>query len=413
MFLWSGRLGGASRFSRPDAVTPPRHSTFVLGFIIAIGPVSVDMYLPAFSLIAKEFGAAAPQLTLAAYFFGFAAGQMAQGLLADRFGRRLPLTAGLALYTVSSLLCAGATSVPAFCLFRFFAAFGAAAAIVVPRAMVRDIADGSQAAVLMSGVMQVMSVAPVIAPAAGSLVLLSAGWRGIFIVAAAYGIAGLVLLRLYLPETLPPERRLAIGVLPTLRLFRSTLRERGFLGNALIGTFGMGALFAYLAGAPTAFMALYGLAQWQFGLVLALLGVATIGFFRLNRFLVVRHGTHQVITLGIIIWLAASLCLVLLALRPSSGAVLFFLALLIFGLGYSFIPSNAQIGALSHHMGHAATATALMSTLQYCAGGLAGALVGRLADGTARPMACIMLVCALGAAAAAWMRPGDTAARLQ
>ncbi|MDR3520695.1 MAG: multidrug effflux MFS transporter [Acidocella sp.] len=390
----------------PEPHEPPTHLTLLLGFIIAIGPVSVDMYLPAFPLIASEFSPTTPQWTLAAYFFGFAAGQMAQGLLSDRFGRRTPLAGGLLLYTVASLCCALASSGAALCVFRALAAFGAAASIVVPRAMVRDFADGDKASAMMSEIYQVMSIAPVLAPVLGSLVLLATpSWRVIFILAALYGVAGLYLLYRYLPESLPKERRLSASVKATLRLYGEILLEPGFLSNTLAGTFGMCALFAYLAGAPTVFMVQHQLPQWQFGTILAILGLTSIGFYRLNKFLITVLGTPRVLTLGIAIWFAAAMCLTLLAWAPDSSAMAIFLGLLLFGLGYSFIPGNAQVGALSKHRPHAGTATALMSTLQYCAGGVAGALVGKLANGTAMPMASIMLVCALGAATAAWLRP--------
>ncbi|MDE8349466.1 MAG: MFS transporter [Acidocella sp.] len=188
-------------------------------------------------------------------FFGFAAGQLAQGLLSDRFGRRAPLAGGLLLYTVASLCCEIAINAGNLCVFRALAAFGAAASIVVPRAMVRDFADGDKASALMSEIYQVMSIAPVLAPVLGSLVLLmTLSWRIIFILAALYGVAGLLLLYRYLPESLPPERRLSASVPATLRLYGEILQEPGFLSHMLIGTYGMCALFAYLSGAPTVFM---------------------------------------------------------------------------------------------------------------------------------------------------------------
>jgi DHA1 family bicyclomycin/chloramphenicol resistance-like MFS transporter len=134
-------------------------------------------------------------------------------------------------------------------------------------------------------------------------------------------------------------------------------------------------------------------------------------FFRLNGWLVRRLGASRVISVGIMVWFAAALILVGLASAPPATAIPFALALLVFGLGYSFMPSNAQVGALSRHQDHAATATALMSTLQYVAGAIAGWLAGLLADGTARPMAFIMLICALGAATAACLRPPDVPQR--
>jgi DHA1 family bicyclomycin/chloramphenicol resistance-like MFS transporter len=391
---------------------PPRHFAYLLGFIIAVGPVSVDMYLPAFAQIAQHFGVAVPQLTLASYFAGFAVGQLAQGLLSDRFGRRGPLGGGLLLYTLASLGCAAAPDAAVFCVFRALAAFGAAASIVIPRAMVRDLADGTRAASLMSDVLLVMSVAPVLAPVLGSVILMFTSWRMIFVLAALYGVAGLFLLVRYLPETLEIGRRKRLGVASAMGLYLEVLGERSFLVHACIGAFGMAALFAYLAGAPGVLMGLDGLSTTAFGLVLAALGVAMIGFFRINGWLVRRMGAPFALQVGIGIWLLAGALLCGLAWTDQTGALEVFIALLVFSLGYSFIPSNSQVGALSHHAAHAATATSLMSTFQYGAGALAGALIGAYSDGTARPMATIILGCALGAAGAAKLRPRGSAGLL-
>jgi MFS transporter, DHA1 family, multidrug resistance protein len=383
----------------------PRPGALQLGFIIAVGPVSVDMYLPAFGAIAHRFGTAVPQWTLAAYFLGFAAGQLAQGLLADRYGRRLPLACGLALYTVASLGCAGATDAAWLCLCRAVAAFGAAACIVVPRAIVRDLADGRSAAGLMSTVMQVMSVAPVLAPVLGSLILLGGSWRLIFVAAALYGLAGLYLLARSIPETLPPERRVPRGAGEIFGLYGALLREKIFLTHAWIGAMGMAALFAYRAGAPGIFLGQAHFGPFAFGLVLAGLGGALVLCFRLNGVLVARHGERWAIGFGILVWLGASLAMLGITEAPWLGAAAWVLALLVFGLGYSCIPGNAQVAALGPHRNHAATATGLMSTLQYCAGAAAGALVGAFAGEIGGPMACIMFGCALAAGTAALLLP--------
>jgi MFS transporter, DHA1 family, multidrug resistance protein len=383
----------------------PRRLAYLLGFIIAIGPVSVDIYLPAFTQIAKRFGTGVPQLTLASYFAGFAVGQLAQGLLSDRFGRRGTLAAGLLLYSLASVGCAAAWSGTAFCAFRAIAAFGAAASIVVPRAMVRDLADGTQAASLMSDVLLMMSVAPVIAPLVGSSIVVLMSWRMIFVLAALYGVAGLYLVVRRLPETLKPENRRKLGIWPAAQLYGQVLREPEFSVHTCIGSLGMAALFAYLAGAPAVFMGQARMSASAFGLVLAGLGIAMIAFFRVNGWLVRARGPSFALQIGIGIWILAGAALCAMAWTGQTGAAAVALALFVFTLGYSFIPSNAQVGALSRHAAHAATATSLMSALQYIAGALAGALIGLLADGTARPMASLILICGVGAGAALFWLP--------
>ncbi len=379
--------------------SPPRYLPYVLGFIIAVGPVSVDMYLPAFGQLAREFGAGVPQYSLASYFAGFALGQLAQGLASDRFGRRAPLTAGLGLYVLASLGCAAAPDGAVFCLCRGLAAFGAAAAIVIPRAMVRDVADGAKAAAMMSDVLLVMSVAPVLAPVLGSMMLGLCGWRMIFLAAAAYGMAGLALVARALPETLAPAARRRLSLRGGLALYDEILREPEFLGHAAVGALGMAALFAYLAGAPEVFLGEDRLSPAAFGLVLAGLGAAMIMFFRVNGRLVRALGFAVALTRGIWVWFAAGVVLCALAWSGLVGVAFTVPALLLFSLGYAGIPGNAQAGALSRHGAHAATATSLMSMLQYSAGALAGLLVGVLADGTMRPMAGLILLSALAALA--------------
>jgi len=157
----------------------------LLGFLISVGPVSTDMYLPAFPAIAASFhDISAPQYSLAAYFIGLAFGQMTQGALSDRLGRRAPMLAGLGIYTLASAGCALSWSTDSFAAFRFLAAIGASAGVVIPRAMVRDLADGPAAAKLFSQLMLVMGVAPILAPMLGSLCVMVASWRAIFVVAA-------------------------------------------------------------------------------------------------------------------------------------------------------------------------------------------------------------------------------------
>lgn len=377
---------------------------YLLGFIIAVGPVSVDMYLPAFAQIAQRFGSDVPQLTLASYFAGLSVGQLIQGLLADRFGRRSSLAAGLGLYTLASLACAAAQTGIDFCAFRALAAFGAAASIVVPRAMVRDIADGKEAAAIMSDVLLIMSVAPVVAPVLGGLLLHIAGWRVLFIAAALYGIVCLYLLGRYLPETLEPSRRTGLGFLEATHAYGMALREPRFLAYSAVGACGMAALFAYLAAAPAVFMTQHGMSSASFATLLAILGILMIGFFRVNSWLVRRRGVSFALSVGIAGWLVSGLALCVFAWTRSSTAWPIFAALIAFVFGYSFIPSNAQVGALSRHAEHAATATSLMSTLQYGAGALASALTGAFADGSARPMAAIILACGVVAAFAASLR---------
>lgn len=404
-----------------------RNLILVLGIIIAVGPMSVDMYLPAFSAITREFGHSAAPFSLASYFVGFAIGQIFQGPFSDRVGRRWVLLMGLTIYILASIGCACAQGTASLCVFRALTAFGGAASIVVPRTMALDMYDGKTAAKFLSQVYMVLGVALVIAPALGGSVLKIASalggpglefepWRWIFVVMALYGIVCLVLLLRFLPETLPPARRLSIGIRPIILNYSAILRERAFLSHALIGVFAMCALFAYLTGSPGLFMSQYHYSSSVYAGILVVLGIAGIGFYRLNAYLVTseslsrrfhRQGVHWVISFAISVLLAATACLVLLAWFPRSHALFVFLALLACGVGFSCLPPNANAGAISRHRAHAGSATALMSTMQYCGGAVAAWLVGLWAGATFMPMALVMFVSVLGALIAARFRPRD------
>jgi len=377
----------------------------LLGFLIAIGPVSTDMYLPAFPAIARDLGnAAAPQYSLAAYFTGLAIGQMTMGALSDRLGRRVPLLAGLIIYTIATIGCLASWDMRSFVIFRFLSALGAAAGTILPRAMVRDLADGPKAARLLSKLMLVMGVAPITAPLLGAGVISLCSWRMIFGLCALYGLAAVLLTWRYLPDTLPLERRTRIGVGAVLVRYAGILRDRAFLTHAGVGAFNAAALFAYLAATPQIFIGLYGWRSLGYALLFGFNSMAYIGFSQLNPGLVARYGVATIIHYAVLSLLAACLLLASLALHPL-GALPIAGALLLCEAGFGLLAPNALVGAMSRHQAHAGSASALFGTLQYSGGALAGLLVGVLADGSARPMAFVMLACACAALASARARP--------
>jgi DHA1 family bicyclomycin/chloramphenicol resistance-like MFS transporter len=377
----------------------------LLGFLIAVGPVSTDMYLTAFPSIARDFhNAAAPQISLATYFLGLAIGQMTQGALSDRLGRRGPLMAGLVIYTFASLGCALCWSTSSFAAFRLLAALGCSAAMVIPRAMVRDLADGHAAARMFSKLMLIMGVAPIVAPLLGAAMVAFANWRMIFGLCAVYGVLAVVLTYTYLPDTLPLTRRTRIGLVAVVVRYGVILRERAFITHALTGGFASGALFAYLAATPQIFIGIYG---WSTAAYAALFGVnaaAYIGYNQLNPMLVSRFGVSTVISFAVVVLAVSCLGLVALAWHPL-GPFAIAGALLAAEVGFGLITPCAMVGALSRHQAHAGSATAVLGTIQFTCGAIAGLAVGVLADGTARPMAAAMLLCACAAMLAASQRP--------
>jgi len=387
----------------PPVVT--KRLPLLLGFLIAVGPVSTDMYLPAFPVIARDFhDVAAPNYSLAAYFIGLAIGQMTQGALSDRLGRRAPLLGGLVLYTVASLGCAVCWDVQSFAVFRFLAALGASAGVVIPRAMVRDLTDGPAAAHMFSKLMLVMGVAPIVAPMLGAVVVDFASWRMIFGLTAVYGVVAVWVIWRKLPDTLPVSRRTRIGPVSVLARYVNIFRERAFLTHAATGAFTSACLFAYLAATPQIFIGYYGWSTAAYAALFGVNSIAYIGYNQLNPWLVRRFGVGKVISIAVLVLVAACLALVVLAWHPL-GPFALAAALLASELGFGLVTPCAMVGALTRHQAHAGSAAALLGTMQYGGGALAGLAMGVLADGSARPMAAAMLLCATAAMLAAGLRP--------
>jgi DHA1 family bicyclomycin/chloramphenicol resistance-like MFS transporter len=388
--------------ARPGPPTP------ILSLIIAVGPVSMDMYLPAFAQIARDFGSQSlPQLTLSFYLAGLTLGQLPYGPVSDRIGRRPTLAIGLALYTLASIGCALAPTAASLCGFRALAGFGGAASIVIVRTITRDLEPlASAAAVRLYSIFAWLTLAPLIAPLLGSAVLHIAGWRMIFAVAALYGLVCLALLWRRVPETMPPRAPGLVARPFGLGTYVTILRDRGFLSHALIGACAMSALFTYLGGSPAIFLDQDGFSTTAYSGVLAAIGAGCFVFLRLHRRLVQRRGwtVAQAINLDLGIFALGSLCLLPLIAAAIPWPIVC-LALLVAAAGFTAVQPSAQAAAVADHGAQAGSATATMSTLQYGGGALANAALGWLADGTGRPMAIVLLATALAALLAALARP--------
>jgi MFS transporter, DHA1 family, multidrug resistance protein len=372
----------------------PRWLPLLLGFLTAIGPVSTDMYLPAFPAIEADLGTGlgSAQVTLAAWFVGLAVGQLVQGTLADRLGRRRPLILGTALYTLASIGCALASDMVTLSIWRCAAAFGGAASAVIPRAMVRDLADGLEAARLMSRLMLVMGAAPILAPTLGGMLLGAGGWRAIFWASMAYGLASCLLAWRLLPETLPPTKRLRRAPAALLGDFVRIGQERGFLTNALMGGAGMFTVFAFIGGAPEVYIQQFQISPSRFGLLFAISAAGFISASQLNPWLLRRFGPRRVPSYALRACACAVLVLVANVFTGTGGFLGIYIpaALALSCMGLVF--PNAAVGALSRHAARAGSASALLGTLQFSLAAFGSALVGMLADGTPRPMALLMLL---------------------
>jgi DHA1 family bicyclomycin/chloramphenicol resistance-like MFS transporter len=392
--------------TRPSIAFPPWLPR-LLGLFIAIGPAATDMYLPAFPAVEATFGtpSGTAQLTLAAWFAGLAIGQITQGTLSDRFGRRRPLMFGMTLFAVATVGCALAPSIGWLAAFRCLAAMGSSAGMVIGRAVVRDLADGHRAAILMSRLMLVMGLAPILAPTIGGALLAFANWRAIFWILAAFGALCAVLAWRLLPETLPPERRSRLGATDQIARYVMILRERTFLTHAIMGASGTFCMFSYLAGSSPVFIEGFGMSPAGFGAIFGLCACGLIAGSQLNARLLPRLGLSFMLRTISRISLCATATLTVLAFSGVHILPLIVGPIFVALSCQGFSNANTSVGALSRHSAHAGSASALMGMGQFSLGASSGLLVGLLTDGTPRGMAALMLCGSLGAVIADLRRP--------
>ncbi len=378
----------------------------VLGALTAFGAMSIDMYLPAFPQIAHDLGIplGTVQLSISAFLFGSAAGQIFYGPLADRYGRRLPLLAGLALYTISAIGCALVHSGSGLLFWRVVMAVGGGAGMVISRSVVRDLYDTAEAARMFSLLMLIMGAAPILAPLLGGQILLVAGWRGIFAFLAAFGIASLGASAAFLPESLPPEKRIARPMSELISIYGTLLQERRYLLYAIALGCVSGINFAYIAGVPFLFIELHHISPQQFGLFFGVNACGLIGASQLNRRLLRRISAERIVALVFLITLIAALALTAAVSTNAGGfglqVALIFICLCLTGLLYP----NLTALALAPFKRTAGSASALLGTIQYSLGATAGAVVSGLHSGTAIPMTGTMTACAL----AGWLATAAT-----
>ena len=364
----------------------------ILGSMTALGPFTIDMYLPGFSAIAADLHTTANKvsLSLSSYFIGIAAGQLLYGPLLDRYGRKSPLYAGLLVYILASIGCSLVTDIDTFIALRFIQAVGSCAATVAAMAMVRDLFPVDDSPKVFSLLMLVVGLSPMLAPTVGSYVIKASGWHTIFIILGIMGFCVLLASRFGLGHTRTPDPTISLKPKPIINGFISVLRHPQFYTYAISGGVAFSGLFTYVAGSPILFMDIFKVSGETYGWIFAFMSVSFIGTSQLNSVLLRKYKSGQLVYIGLALQTIISIAFLIAAvnnwLNLYSTITMLFLYLGCLGLTN---PNTAGL-SLAPFSENAGSASALMGALQLGLGAVASMLVGIFVKTSMVPMIAIM-----------------------
>jgi DHA1 family bicyclomycin/chloramphenicol resistance-like MFS transporter len=371
----------------------------ILGLLSAVGPFSIDMYLPAFPAIAEGLhsNVARVTLSLSSFFVGISAGQLLYGPLLERFGRKKPLYIGLCAYLVASVGCALASSVDALIVLRLLQALGGCVGMVASRAMVRDLFEVKENAKIFSLLMLVVAVSPIIAPTLGGYVTAVLGWRFVFVMLIIVAIIILIGIYLLLPESKKPDPNFSLKPRPIIKNFAGVIRHPQFYTYAFTGAIAASGLYAYIGGSPYVFMELFKVSEKQYGWIFALIAMGLIGSSQLNSVMLKNYTSEQIIKVALICQSITGITLFLITLFGWSElfSTIFLIFIFLCCQGFTFPNSSAlSLAPFGHNAG---SASALMGAIQMSIGAFTSALVSLLQNHTALPMTGVMACCAITA----------------
>ncbi len=367
---------------RPDTLA----LTALLALLTAIGPLSVDLYLPSLPAIGRAFAAepAAVQLTISLYLIGFAAGQIAYGPLSDRHGRKPVMLAAMLIYCVATVACAAAPSIAALIAARTLQAFGSSGAVVLARAVVRDLYEGPRAGRELSLMAMIMGLAPIVAPVIGSGLQAAFGWRSCFVFLVLAGIAAAAAVHRLLPETL--RRHPGTPTFGVAASIAVVARNRGALAHMGIIAAGYGGLFAFISGSPFVLQSVHALSPFGYALSFAVASAGYIVGTSLAAKLVVRWGLDRTIGWGAFALAAAGLAMVLATALAPRAVAGFVAPMTLYLLGLGLAMPQALAGALQPFPERAGAASSLIGVVQQTVAATTGALVAHALGATAWPL---------------------------
>ncbi|WP_181850292.1 multidrug effflux MFS transporter [Thalassospira profundimaris] len=380
--------------STPDTRPDPKRLALLLAALIATAPFAIDTYLPAIPAMATDFGTAthAVEISISTFLIGFALGQLIGGPLSDRIGRRPVALTGLVIYIITSALITGVESAAALNVMRFIQAIGGGFALVVVGASVRDLYEGKEAAKMFALIAVIMMIAPLVAPTVGSALLVWFDWQAIFVLLIIYGSLMLCVVWFRMPETTKYRPHYA-G--PTRRVwwtYLEVLRTRKAVGFMLTHTGASAVMFSFLTDSPFMYIDFFGFTPAQFPYLFGANVVVIVLCNRLNNPLLRRMELHQILKYGTGIQFAAviGLFLAINVFEPSLYSVVPLVMISVGMIGLTAPNATASFMQYFPHIG--GTATALMGTIQFATGALAGMIIGHFHDGTLLPVTLSMLV---------------------
>lgn len=369
----------------------------MLGLLSAIGPFSIDMYLPGFQSIATDLNTSIDhiQLSLTSFFIGIASGQMIYGPLLDRFGRKKPLIVGLLIYILASIGCAFTESADNLILLRFIQALGSCGGMVGARAMVRDYFPPTETAKIFSMLMLVIGVSPILAPTVGGFVIANWGWHYIFIVLTFIALSILIGVLFFLPESKKPDKSISLKPKPIIKNFWSVFINPKFFIYSLVGGISSSGLYAYLSGSPYIMMELYGLNEKQYGWVFAIIAFGLITSSQLNNFMLNYFKSESIAKYALLVQAMIGLVLLYSALNGNLSLTGITVLIAAFLACQGFVFPNTSALALNPFTALAGSASALLGSIQLGIGAIASVLVSFFHNNTSIPMVSIMAACAV------------------
>ena len=371
----------------------------ILGLLTAIGPLSIDMYLPAFPDIAKGLNTSVSSvmLSLSSFFIGISIGQLIYGPLLERFGRKKPLYFGLTIYAIAAIGCATTLSVNGLILFRLFQALGGCVGMVASRAMVRDLFEVKDNAKVFSTLMLVVALSPIIAPTLGGYITAYFGWRYIF--GMLIVVISLILLAVYfiLPESKKPDPNYSLKPSSIFNSYISIIKNPQFGIYTFTGAVAYAGLYAYISGSPYVFMVLFKVSEQYYGWIFATIAAGLISASQLNNILLKKYRSEQIIRASIYIQSTIGIALASTSLFGVHELYLTIILIFLFLCCQGFIFPNASALSMAPFGHNAGSASALMGFIQMSIGALMSAFVSILQDGTSLPMTGVMAFCSLSA----------------